>query len=132
MPVKFETIALLVVAAFHLIAQVAHNHAHIVAAVENSPSEQLFILLVVTIMPWAAIFVGWKWGMGRGATLFTLSMAASFLFGYFFHFVIDSPDLHSNVVDEHMGIFFHSAVILSLLEFSGFVLGLYVLTRRTR
>ena len=70
--------------------------------------------------------------MGKGSALFSLSMAASFLFGYFFHFVIGSPDLYSNVVGEHRGIFFHSAVILSLLEFSGFVLGLYVLIRRTR
>ena len=130
--VKFETVALLVVAAFHLVSQAAHNYAHSVAGVENSPAEQLFILLVVTIMPWAAIFVGWKWGICKGAALFSLSMAASFLFGFFFHFVIESPDLHSNVVSEHRDIFFHSAVILSLLEFSGFVLGLYVLIRRTR
>ena len=87
------------------------------AGVENSPAEQLFILLVVTIMPWAAIFVGWKWGICKGAALFSLSMAASFLFGFFFHSVIESPDLHSNVVSEHRDIFFHSAVILSLLEF---------------
>ena len=127
-----ETAALLAVATLHLVAQAAHGFSHHVADVGISLPQQLFILLVVTVMPWAAIAAGWKWGMGKGAGLFALSMASSFLFGYIFHFVVDSPDLHTNVASDHRSMFFHSAVGLALLEFSGFVLGLFVLIRNRR
>ena len=83
-------------------------------------------------MPWAAIVVGWKWGMGKGASLYALSMALSFLFGYIFHFVVDGPDLHANIALEYRSMFLHSAAGLALTEFSGFVLGLFVMLRSRR
>jgi len=60
------------------------------------------------------------------AGLFSLSMFAAFLFGYSFHFVIDSPDSYSNVVGEYASVFFHSALNLAILEFVGFVFGAYI------
>ena len=59
-------------------------------------------------------------------------MLASFAFGYLFHFVVDTADLHSNVVGEHSGLFFHSALSLALIEFAGFVYGLSVAVRQGR
>ena len=108
-PVKHDRAALLIIAALHLATQVAHNFAHIAAEVRNTLPELLFILLVVTVMPWTAILVAWRTNVRMGALIFSLSMAASFLFGYFLHFVVDSPDLHSNVVDKHRSVFLHSA-----------------------
>ena len=132
MRVKFETAALVIAATLHSVAQVIHHYSHTVAGVENSLPELLFILIVGTVMPWMAIFVCWKFSTRKGATLFALSMVASFLFGYILHFVVDSPDLHTHVIEQHRSIFFHSAAGLALVEFSGFVLGLYVLVRRMR
>ena len=130
MHVKSDTVALVVVATLHLIAQGIHSYSHTIAGVENSLPERLFILFIVTVLPWIAIFVSWRFDVGKGAALFALAMVASFLFGYSLHFVIDGPDLHSRVVEQYRSVFFHSAAGLALLEFSGFVLGLYVLARR--
>ena len=59
-------------------------------------------------------------------------MVAAFIFGYLLHFVIDSPDLHSNVIGEHKSVFFNSALNLALIEFVGFVFGAYVFARWSR
>ena len=59
-------------------------------------------------------------------------MYASFVFGYLLHFVIDSPDLHSNVVGDGAGVFFHTALNLALIEFVGFAFGLVAAVRRIR
>ena len=59
-------------------------------------------------------------------------MAAAFLFGYLAHFVIDSLDLHSNVVGEHADFFFHSALSLAIIEFAGFAFGVTIATRKPR
>ena len=55
-------------------------------------------------------------------------MVASFAFGYLLHFVIDTPDLHSNVVGA--GVFFHSALSLALIELVGFAYGLAAALRK--
>ena len=126
---KSEKFALLIIAALHLAVQVTHSYGHAIAGVQNTLLQILFILLVVTVMPWTAVYVAWKMSMRIGSAIFTLSMAASFLFGYFLHFVIDSPDLLTNIIDAHRNIFFYSAMNLALLEFVGAFFGLYVFFR---
>ena len=126
MPARSEAIALLVVAALHLIVGMVHHYAHVIAGVQNTTLELLFILLVVAIALWAAVYVAWKRNLRTGAALFSLSMAASFLFGYLLHFVVDSPDHHAKVMEIHSGVFFHSAVGLALVEFAGLVFGSYI------
>lgn len=131
-PVKFEKYALLAIVALHLIVQVTHGYSHSVAAVENTSLQLVFILLVVTVAPLAAAYISWTGNIRNGAGLLAVSMVAAFFFGYFFHFVIESPDLHSNVTGEHAGIFFHSALILAIVEFGGFVIGTYIFARGSR
>ncbi len=123
---KYEKLALLTIAVLHLIVQVIHGYSHVAADVQNTPLQLVFILLFITIAPLVAVYIVWKGNIRKGAGLFTLSMVAAFLFGYFLHFVIDSPDLHSNVIGEHKSVFFHSALNLALFEFVGFVFGTYV------
>ena len=91
--------------------------------------ERAFIFLVVTLMPWVAVFLAWKVSIKWGAAVFSVSMAASFVFGYLLHFVLNSPDLYSNVSGEHSVIFLHTALYLALVEFAGFAGGLYVFCR---
>ena len=71
-------------------------------------------------------------GLGRPAVDHDdgLAVVASFAFGYLLHFVIDTPDLHSNVVGEHAGVFFHSALSLALIELVGFAYGLAAALRK--
>ena len=84
---------------------------------------------MVTVAPWVAVYLAWKGNLRRASGLFALTMAASFLFGYLLHFVIESPDLYSNVTTEHLDLFLQSAIGLALVEFSGAVLGTYLCFR---
>ena len=120
---KSEIPSFVVIAALHLITGAVHHYAHVVADVQNSPFQLLFILLVVTIAPWAAIYLAWRRTVKLGAALFSFSMAASLAFGLILHFAIDGADLHSNVAPEHGTVFLYSALGLAVVEFTGFVLG---------
>ena len=120
---KSEIAILAVIAGLHLIVGAVHHYAHVAAGVENTPLELVFIVLVVTIAPWATICLAWKKTLKVGAALFSLSMAASLAFGLILHFGIDGPDLHSNVAPEHGTLFLHSALALALVEFVGFAFG---------
>ena len=119
-----EITSLVVVAALHLITGTVHHYAHLVADVQNSPLQLLFIGLVVTIAPWAAIYLAWTRTVKLGAAVFSFAMAASLAFGLTLHFAIDGPDLHSNVAPEHGIVFLYSALGLAVVEFAGFVLGI--------
>jgi|AP95_1055475.scaffolds.fasta_scaffold491629_1 hypothetical protein len=57
-------------------------------------------------------------------------MLAALLFGYTLHFVINSLYLHSNAIGEFNNFFFHSALNLVIIEFVGFVFGVYVFAAR--
>ena len=93
---------------------------------QNSSLLLLFVLLVVTIAPWAAIYLAWRRTVKLGAALFSFSMAASLAFGLILHFAIDGPDLHSNVAPEHGTGFLYSALGLAAVEITGFVLGVQI------
>ena len=77
----------------------------------------------------AAALIALRGSLRLGAALLAASMVASFAFGYLLHFVFDTPDLHTNVVGDHSGIFFHSALNLAMVELVGFVCGLTVALR---
>ena len=68
----------------------------------------------------------------RADSFFAASLYASFVFGHLLHFVIDSPDLHSNVVGDSADVFFRTALNLALIEFVGFAFGLVAAVRRSR
>ena len=130
-PATIDRTALVAIAAVHLAVQAAHTYSHIAADVPNTALQQVFIVLVVTIGPLAAALIALRRSLRLGAALFAASMVASFAFGYLLHFVFDTPDLHSNVVGDRAGIFFHSALNLALVELGGFVYGLTVVFRRS-
>ena len=130
-PARFDSSVLVIIAVVHLAVQALHAYSHIVAGVPNTALQQVFILVVVTIGPVVAAVVAVRSHLRLGAGLFAGSMLASFVFGYLLHFVMDTPDLHSNVGGEHAGIFFHSALSLALIEFVGFGYGLSAALRQT-
>ncbi len=119
------------IAVVHLAAQAAHVYGHWVADVPITASQLVFSLVVVTLGPLAAWPVAWRWSPRLGGGLFAASMVAAFGFGCLLHFVIDSPDLHSNVVGEDAGVFFHSALHLAIIEFAGFGYGTAAALRKT-
>ena len=114
---------LVIIAALHLVIGGGHQYTHILAGVENSPLQGLFILIVVTIAPWVAIYLVWKQKFKIGAVLFAVAMGASLVFGLMLHFLVESPDLYMNVVPEHRTSFLYSALGLAFIEFVGFAYG---------
>ncbi len=131
-PARFERVTLAVLALVHLVVQLTHGWSHIETDVSLSAMQQVFIYVVATFMPLAAVYVALRKDVRLGAGLFAVSMAAAFLFGYLAHFVIDSPDLHSNVVGDYADVFFHSALSLAIIEFAGFAFGFTIATRKPR
>ena len=129
MSARFDVASLAIVAGVHLVIGGVHQYAHAVAEVKNSSLQFLFIVLVVTIAPWAAIGVAWTRILTIGAVVFSVAMLASLVFGLVLHFAGGSPDLYWNVVPVHRTLFLHSAMGLALLEFVGFVLGAHVAIR---
>ena len=103
-PARSDGLVLLALALLHLAAQVAHGYGHVAAGVPLTAFQQLFVVVIVTVAPLAAVYAYWKLDRRRGAGLFAVSMGAAFLFGYLLHFVIDSPDLHANVTGEHSAV----------------------------
>ena len=129
MSARSDVASFVVVAGVHLVIGGVHQYAHAVAEVENSSLQVLFIVLVVTIAPWAAIGVAWTRNLTLGAVVFSVAMLASLVFGLVLHFAGESPDLYLNVVPEHRALFLHSAMGLALLEFVGLVRGAHVAIR---
>ena len=129
MSARSDVASLVIVAGVHLVIGGVHQYAHAVAEVNNSSLQDLFIVLVVTIAPWAALWVAWTRNLTIGAVVFSVAMLASLVFGLVSHFAVESPDLYWNVVPEHRTVFLHSAVGLALLEFVGIVLDTNVLCR---
>ena len=129
-PARFDCWVLLSIAVVHVAVQATHAYSHLIAEVPNTALQQVFIVVVVTLGPLAAVLVAWRRNLRLGAGLFAASMVAAFLFGYLLHFVIDSPDLHSNVADDHEAVFFHSALSLALIELVGFAYGLAAALRK--
>ena len=126
MRVRPETGSLLAIAALHLVVGAIHEYSHTVADITYTPFQRLFIILVVSVAPWVAVYLAWNWKMRIGASLFSISMGAAFLFGFLLHFVIESPDLHVNVPAPYRSVFLHSAWALAIVEFVGFVVGALV------
>ena len=126
MRVRSEKGPFLAIAALHLGVGTVHQYSHTVADIGYTPFQLLFIILVVTVAPWVAVYLAWTREMWIGASLFSISMGAAFLFGFLLHFVIDSPDLHVNVPVAYRSVFLHSAWALAIVEFVGFVVGALV------
>ena len=129
MSARSDVASFVIVAGVHLVIGGVHQYAHAVAEVKNSSLQVLFIVLVVTMAPWAAIGVAWTRNLTIGTIVFSVAMLACLVFGLVLHFAVESADLYLNVVPEHRTLFLHSAMGLALLEFVGFVLGAHVAIR---
>ncbi|WP_423917840.1 hypothetical protein [Candidatus Poriferisodalis sp.] len=129
---RFEQLTLAGIAALHLGVGLTHTYSHAAADVPIPAVHQVYIVIVVTLMPLAAVWLAFRRSLRLGVALFAASMYASFVFGYLMHFVLDSPDLHSNIVGDSAGVFFHTALSLALVEFVGFAFGLVAAVRRIR
>jgi hypothetical protein len=126
-------IAVYLIIVVHLILVVLHAAAHQVLEVNPTTLQLSFIFIVIMAAPVIAGLLMWKYERA-GAVLFTLSMAGSFLFGAYNHFVGHSIDHVAEVVhlqpEIWSTIFRLSAIALTISEAAGTVAGGWLLMIR--
>jgi len=109
----------------HTIVSGYHGWSHFYAAVPASLAQNVFIVSVIFVSPVLAALLLVRRMTYAGVVLFTLSMLGALTFGVMYHFIMDTPDLCTNVRGIGSRQFFVSAVLLASLEFIGFVWGAY-------
>jgi sec-independent protein translocase protein TatC len=85
-------VAVSTLAAVHLAATIWHGSAHSVLAVTLPPAKNLFVLVVIVILPVLAAALAWTRWIKPAVWLFALSMLAALAFGVYHHYLVVSPD----------------------------------------
>lgn len=107
----------------HLVAMLYHGWSHRLAHVDTTWGQNIFIGLVIILLPATAVYAVYQQKEALGYRLFALSMLGSFLFGVVYHFMLNTPDLYANVTGAGATHFLISAILLALVELGGFVWG---------
>ena len=108
----------------HILIQVPHGIAHNMLHIEMSRWQSLYILIVINLLPIVAAIMVWR-RKRSGFLLLLLSMAASFVFGVFYHFIASGPDnVNSLGIHPWSNTFLWSAIFLALVEAAGAFIGL--------
>lgn len=115
--------------AIHAIVAGYHGWYHFSAMVPTTLAQNFFIATVVMAAPLLAAVMLARGRMHAGLAIFTSSMLGALLFGVGFHFVLDTPDLCSNVSGTGARGFFLSAAALATVELIGATAGAFWLTR---
>ena len=114
----------------HLAVNIFHGLAHGHLAIEISPAEKVFVVVVILIAPlFAGVLLLLKaWRMG--AWLLVVSMAGALIFGVYKHFVAAGPDLAFGLLHSAWALVFQvSAVLLVVTEAGGCWAGFRILSR---
>ena len=109
----------------HLIVVCPHSIAHRLMHIEMSTWQNIYIALVILVAPIAAGVLLWR-RFRLGFIVLALSMAGSFVFGVYYHFIVAGPDnalsLHPHAWSQA---FLISAALLAVVELAGVVVGLF-------
>ncbi|WP_158055925.1 hypothetical protein [Halorussus halophilus] len=113
--------------ALHTVANVSHGVPHAEIPVRLATWQTAFVYAVALGLP---LFALGLLGLGRdswGILLLTGSMAASFLFGLYFHFLVANPDhVHSIPAGPWQWPFRATAVLVALTDALGVVTGVWL------
>ena len=119
--------------AMHAIVAAAHSAAHMNLNILMNGWQNLYILLVIVLLPLVAGYLIWKRARGGYLILF-LSMLGALVFGGYYHFVLAGADNVSTVGHHAMRswaqVFQVSAALLALVEFAGVAVGVFGLINR--
>ncbi len=103
------------IAVIHAIANGLHGLAHIKIPVALSLVQSLFVGVVIFPIPILAAILLWTQFYRLGNWLLLGSLAGSFFFGLYNHFIVISPDHVSQVSFTGWGILFQVTAILILI-----------------
>ena len=120
---KLAALALVLI---HLVVSIVHGRAHQGAMVDLTLFGYVYVVAVITVAPLVAaalLFSRWR---HTGALLLTVSMAGSFAFGVWHHFLAAGTDNVAEVRGAWRSTFLWTALALAALELLGFISGLLV------
>ena len=116
-------IAVLVVAA-HTVLSLAHGVPHVAIPVSLTSWQTAFVSVVVVIAPLVALVGLWRGRLRAGAFVLAVSMAASAVFGAYFHFAVPNPDhVHSIPAGSWQTPFVVTAALTVVVDVLGVAVG---------
>lgn len=115
----------------HAVLLAIHSRAHMVLGIDPTPPQLAFIVTVIILAPVAAGVLLLTGRSRAGGMTLAASMAGSFFFGLYYHFVAISQD-HVAHLPAHAGsvwpaVFTVSAVLLAAAAIPGVIAGVGVL-----
>jgi hypothetical protein len=117
----------------HLVISYLHGDAHARLGVGLARWQWVYVYGVITIAPLVAMVLYWTPLRPAGALLLGVSMAGSFAFGVYFHFIAVSPDHVSHLPEgDAQGIFVATAILLAVVEAAAAAFGFWSFGGRRR
>ena len=114
----------ILVVVLHILVQVPHAVAHTKLHIDVSRWQNFYILIVINLLPIIAAVLIWR-RKKSGFLILLLSMAGSFVFGVFYHFIAAGTDnVNSLGIYPWSNTFLWSAIFLALVEAAGALIGL--------
>lgn len=103
------------IAIVHTLVNGLHGLAHVKIPISLSLLQSSFVGIVIFLTPIVAAILLWTQFYRIGGWLLLSSIAGSFLFGLYNHFIVISPDHFSQVAFEGWGLFFQITAIFILI-----------------
>jgi len=119
-------LAALVLILIHLVVSIVHGQAHQGARVHLTLFGYVYVAMVITAAPLVAAALLFSRRRHIGGLLLTVSMAGSFAFGVWYHFLSAGTDNVAEVHGVWRSTFLWTALALAVSELLGFIIGLLV------
>jgi hypothetical protein len=114
----------------HLAVNIVHGLAHERLAIEISPAEKVFVVVVILIAPLIAGVLLLLKSLQTGAWLLLVSMAGALIFGIYKHFIAAGPDHALGLPYTAWALVFQvSVLLLAVTEAGGCWAGFRILSR---
>ena len=114
----------------HAIVTIPHSIAHTNLNIAMDTWQNIYIFLVILIVPIVATVLIWK-RRPSGFMLLTISMIGSLLFGVYYHFIaIGSDNVFTLPASSWASTFKLTAWLLAITELAGAVVGLLGIANR--
>jgi hypothetical protein len=109
----------------HAVVVLLHGGAHTELRVALSVWQKNYVAVVILVSPLLSAVLVWTRYVRSGLLLLAVSMAASLIFGLYYHYVVVSPDNVSYLPPgEAQGLFRLTALLLAATETFGVGVGL--------
>ena len=119
-PRPFVAVALILI---HLVVSILHGWAHQGAMVTLTTFGNVYVAVVITLMPVVAAAFLFTRKKKIGALLLGISMLGSFIFGFWYHFLSQTNDNVTQLHGPWHSTFLWTAIGLAVIELAGAIVG---------